>query len=157
MLCCQVEESFPQISLDFSHQIFQMSLKFHPKLSQHTSAGMATQKFRPSKPRTKRIKSYRHYAGISLRSEKLQKESSPNFSNSRPELFEDFSCFISWETETTINSPKIPTIFQCHIPRQTQPKQPQKVFWRAAKVNIPWECSHSSCTKKFALIIRPLP
>ena len=39
-----------------------------------------------------------------------------------PEFFEDFSCFVSWETETRKNSPKIPAIFQCKIPRQTRKK-----------------------------------
>ena len=42
-----------------------------------------------------------------------------------PEFFEDFSCFVSWETETRKNSPKIPAIFQCKIPRQTRKKYSQ--------------------------------
>ena len=78
--------------------------------------------------------------GENVRSEKLQKESFPNFSNfsSRilprillrifPEFFEEFSCFVSWETETRKNSPKMPAIFQCKIPRQT-PKIFTKFFW----------------------------
>ena len=37
-----------------------------------------------------------------------------------PEFFEDLSCFVSWETETRKNSPKIPAIFQCKTPRQTK-------------------------------------
>ena len=34
------------------------------------------------------------------------------------ECFEDFSCFLSQESETTKNSPKIPASFQCQIRRQ---------------------------------------
>ena len=30
-----------------------------------------------------------------------------------PEFIEEFSCLVSWETETRKNSPKIPAIFQC--------------------------------------------
>ena len=33
-----------------------------------------------------------------------------------PEFFEDFSCFVSWETETRKNSPKIPAIFNAKFP-----------------------------------------
>ena len=71
-----------------------------------------------------------------VRSSKLQSESSPNFSNFRPEFFpnfapnfprffEEFSCFFLWETETRKNLPKIPAIFQCKIPRQIGRKNPQ--------------------------------
>ena len=75
-----------------------------------------------------------------LRSEKLQNESFPNFSNSRPEFCPEFcsefspnfsrtfSCFVSWETETRKNSPKIPAIFQRKIPRQTQKKKIHKIL-----------------------------
>ena len=45
-----------------------------------------------------------------------------------PEFFEDFSCFVSWETETRKNSPKIPAIFQCKIPRQIRKKNIHKMF-----------------------------
>ena len=80
-----------------------------------------------------------------LRSQKLQNESFPNFSNFHPDFcpescsefslkfLEDFSCFISWETETITNSPKIPAIFQCKIPRQTTKNIFTKFFWRAGK------------------------
>ena len=50
----------------------------------------------------------------------------PNFAFT--EFFEDFSCFVSWETETRKNSPKIPAIFQCKIPRQTRKKNIHKIF-----------------------------
>ena len=45
-----------------------------------------------------------------------------------PEFVEDFSCFVSWETETRKNSPKIPAIFQCKIPRQTRKKNIHKIL-----------------------------
>ena len=51
----------------------------------------------------------------------------PNFPPNLPEFFKDFSCFVSWETETRKNSPKIPAIFQCKIPRQTRKKYSQNV------------------------------
>ena len=50
-----------------------------------------------------------------------------------PELFEEFSCFISWETETWKNSPKIPAIFQCKIPRQIRKDYSQNVSGEEAK------------------------
>ena len=50
-----------------------------------------------------------------------------------PEFFEDFSCFVSWETETRKNSPKIPAIFQCKIPRQTRKKYSQNSSGEQAK------------------------
>ena len=57
----------------------------------------------------------------------------PNFAPNFPRIFEEFSCFISWETETRKNSPKIPAIFQCKIPRQTRRKNPQKFSGERAK------------------------
>ena len=69
-----------------------------------------------------------------IRSEKSQNKSSPNFANFRPEFcsrillrifpefFEEFSCFILWETETRKNSPKIPAIFQCKFPGKFEEK-----------------------------------
>ena len=51
-----------------------------------------------------------------------------------PEFLEEFSCFILRETETRKNSPKIPAIIQCKIPRQLRRKNPQFFFWRAVKV-----------------------
>ena len=72
-----------------------------------------------------------------VRSEKLQNESSPNFSNFRPEFcpefFEEFSCFVSWETETRKHSPKIPAIFQWKIPRQIRKINSQNVSGERAK------------------------
>ena len=50
-----------------------------------------------------------------------------------PEFFEDFSCFVSWETETRNNSPKIPTIFQCKIPRQIRKIYSQNFSGEQAK------------------------
>ena len=70
-----------------------------------------------------------------IRPEKLQNESSPEFfelsSRILPrsllrifaEFLEEFSCFASWETETRKDSPKIPAIFQCKIPRQIREKK----------------------------------
>ena len=53
--------------------------------------------------------------GEQLRSEKLQNESSPNFSSFCPELcpefFEEFSCFVLWETETRKIHQKSPPVF----------------------------------------------
>ena len=45
-----------------------------------------------------------------------------------PEFFEEFSCFVSWDTETRKNSPKIPAIFQCKVPRQTRKKNIHKIL-----------------------------
>ena len=50
-----------------------------------------------------------------------------------PEIFEEFSCFVSWEAETRKNSAKIPAIFQCKIPRQSRRKNPQKYPGEQAK------------------------
>ena len=81
-----------------------------------------------------------------IRSEKSQNESSPNFfevlTRILPrislrifsEFFEDFSCFVSWETETRKNSPKIPAIFQCKIPRQIL-KKIHKMFLERRQSN----------------------
>ena len=77
----------------------------------------------------------------------MQNEKSPNFSKLRPNFAPNFAlkfspeilCFVFWETETTKNSPKIPAIFQCQIPRQSDRKNSQKVFWGASKLTIlPW-------------------
>ena len=82
---------------------------------------------------------------LSLRSEKLQNGSSPEFFNffSRilprillrifPEIFKDPSCFVSCETETRKNSPKIPAIFQCKIPGQIRKKYSRKFSGEQAK------------------------
>ena len=50
-----------------------------------------------------------------------------------PEKKEEFSCFVSWETETRKNSPKIPAIFQCKIPRQIRKKYSQNSSGEQAK------------------------
>ena len=39
----------------------------------------------------------------------------PNFPLNFPRFFEDSSCFVSQEMETTENSPIFSTIFQCHL------------------------------------------
>ena len=85
-----------------------------------------------------------------LMSEKLQNESSPNFFkySSRilprislrifPNFLGEFSCFISWETETRKKiTKKSPPFFQCEIPRQLRRKKSTKVFWRAGKATVP--------------------
>ena len=50
----------------------------------------------------------------------------PNFAPNFPRFFWDFSCFISWETETTKNSPEVPAIFECQIPSQIWKNSPHK-------------------------------
>ena len=50
-----------------------------------------------------------------------------------PESFEDFSCFVCWETETTKNSPKPPPFFNAKSPGR---EKDHKSFWRAGKVRI---------------------
>ena len=57
----------------------------------------------------------------------------PNFAPNFPRIFDDFSHFVSWETETRKNSPKIPAIFQCKIPRQTPKKYSQNSSGEQAK------------------------
>ena len=57
----------------------------------------------------------------------------PNFAPNFPRFFEEFSCFVSWETETRKNSPKIPAIFQCKIPRQTRKTYSQNSSGEQAK------------------------
>ena len=85
------------------------------------------------------------FSGQNLRSEKLQNESSPNFSNFRPEFCPEFCSEFSPNfsrsfcalfrggTETRKNSPKIPVFFQCQIPRQTRKKYSQNVSGGLAK------------------------
>ena len=78
-----------------------------------------------------------------VRSGKLQNESFPNFSNFRPrillrifpEFFEDFSCFVSWETETRKNSPKIPAIFQSKFPGKHE-KNIHKILLESRQSNV---------------------
>ena len=60
----------------------------------------------------------------------------PNFAPNFPEFFEDFSCFVSWETENRKSSPKITAVFQCKTPRQTRKKYSQTYSWRAGKVTV---------------------
>ena len=50
-----------------------------------------------------------------------------------PEFFEEFSCFVSWETETRKNSQKIPAFFQYQISRQTRKKYSQNVSGEQVK------------------------
>ena len=57
----------------------------------------------------------------------------PNFAPNFPRIFRGLSCFVSWETETRKNSPKIPAIFQCKIPRQTRKKYSQNSSGEQAK------------------------
>ena len=82
-----------------------------------------------------------------LRSEKLQNESFPNFSNFRPEFcpefllrifpefFEEFSCFASRETEARKNSPKIPPFFNAKFPGKFEEKI-HKMFLESGQSNI---------------------
>ena len=58
----------------------------------------------------------------------------PNFAPNFPEVFEDFSCFVSWETETRKNAPKIPAIFQRKISQANTKKIFTKFFCRAGRV-----------------------
>ena len=74
-----------------------------------------------------------------VRSQKLQNECSPNFSNFRPEFlprillrifpefFEDFSRFVSWETETRKIHQKIPPFFNAKFPGKHE-KNIHKMF-----------------------------
>ena len=75
-----------------------------------------------------------------VRTEKLQNESFPNFSNFRPGFAPNFPrifrWFSSWETETRNNSPKIPAIFQCKIFRQTRRKNVHKILLGSRQSNI---------------------
>ena len=87
-----------------------------------------------------------HHPG-SVRSEKLQNESSPNFgkfssrSFSRifvrifPEFLEDFSCFVFQETETTKIHQKS-RHFSMPNPHTNAKKKFTKRFWRGGKVRI---------------------
>ena len=81
-----------------------------------------------------------------LGAEKLQKESSPHsvwilspsfapkVLRNFPDMFENFSCFVSWESETTEILPNIPATFQCQTSRQIIRNIIHKVLWRALKV-----------------------
>ena len=66
-----------------------------------------------------------------------------------PEFFQDFSCFVAWELETTNNSPKIPAIFQCQMLGSKQKGPAEQVaprvsslkicrFWLCVFPLIPW-------------------
>ena len=71
----------------------------------------------------------------------------PEFSKFRPEFFSEFCSefsshfsriflrFVSWETETTQNSPKIPAIFQCQILRQSEREKNHKSFLESGQAN----------------------
>ena len=55
----------------------------------------------------------------------------PNFAPNFPWIFEEFSCFLSWETETRKNSPTSPAIF----PRvNSQAKKITNILWRVGNV-----------------------
>ena len=95
-----------------------------------------------------RLRLLKKLLGNYFRSEKLQNESSPIFSNFRPEFcprillrifpefFEELSCFVSWETETRKNSPKIPAFFQMQNSQANTKKIFTKCFWRAGTVKL---------------------
>ena len=105
-----------------------------------------------------------------VRSEKLQNESFPKFSNIRPELcpefcsefspeiFEDFSCFVSWETETRKIHQKSPPFFNAKFPGKHE-KIFTKLFWRARLARIGFSSANrfariDSCkSPRFALRI----
>ena len=58
---------------------------------------------------------------------------SPNFF---PKFLRSFRASFRGEMETRKNSPKIPAIFKCKIPRQIRKKIFTKCFWRGGKVII---------------------
>ena len=62
-----------------------------------------------------------------------------------PEFFEEFSCFVSWKTETRKNSPKIPAIFQCKIPRQTRKKNIHKILLESRQSEDMGDCQIWTC------------
>ena len=68
-----------------------------------------------------------------VRSEKLQNESFPNvriffpnfalnFAPDFPQIFKEFSCFVSWETETRKIHLKSPPFYHCKTPREVRRK-----------------------------------
>ena len=79
---------------------------------------------------------------LNIRSEKLQNESSPNFSNFRPEFCPEccsefspnFSCFVSWGTETRKKFTKNPRHFSMRNSQANTLQLFTKCFWRAGKV-----------------------
>ena len=70
-----------------------------------------------------------------------------------PNCFEDSSCFdnVSWETETTKNSSKIPAIFQCHIPRRIRKKITELPGERERIGNFKFSCQYDSTHEKQGL------
>ena len=60
-----------------------------------------------------------------------------NFAPTFPRFFcEDFSCFVSWGTETTENWANNPAIFECQIPRQIRRKNHES-FLESRQGNTP--------------------
>ena len=100
----------------------------------------------PSPDRNSSLRSRK--SGRIFRSEKSQNESFPNFWNFRPgfspEFCSEFSPNFSRIFRASFhgkprpkkNSPKIPAIFQCKIPRQTRKKYSQNVSGEKAKYRI---------------------
>ena len=70
-------------------------------------------------------------------------------------FFEEFSCFVSWETETRKNSLKIPAIFQCKIPRQMR-KKIHRTFLERRQSNICQSCCLARDVATRAAIYRSL-
>ena len=60
------------------------------------------------------------------------KNFAPNSALNLLRIFNEFSCFVSWERRPLKLHQKLPT-FQCQIPRQICRKNSQKVFWRAGR------------------------
>ena len=118
---------------------------FVPIMAGHEDAGVMTGHIGTNTPKFVPDRRLTLLKRGCVRSEKLQNESFPNFSNFRPEFcpefllrifpefFEDFSCFASWETETSKNSPKSPPFFNVNCQANTK-KIFTKFFWRAGKV-----------------------
>ena len=57
-----------------------------------------------------------------------------------PDFFEDFSCFVSQQTETTKNSPKSQPFFNAKSPGK-HASNIHKIFWRGGKVDFPTKMS----------------
>ena len=80
---------------------------------------------------------------VCFRSEKLQNKSSPNFSDFRPEFYskfcsefprnvQEFSCFVSWETESPKRIKQNPRHFSMQN-SEASSKNPQKFFGAQVK------------------------
>ena len=53
-----------------------------------------------------------------------------------PEFFEEFSCFVSWETETRKKFTKHPRHFSMQNSQANTKKKITKFFWRAGKLTM---------------------